>query len=73
MSDLENGPNYLFVLDFLATEEVLSLGNICFRAMNIFYGLSVPDPTVFRSVRYSKTILAVGGHHQPNPSSSPVD
>ena len=57
----------------MASEEVPSLVYIVFRATNMFYGLSVPDLTVLRSVRYLKTILAVGGHHQLHHSSSPVD
>ena len=73
MAPMEDGPNHMFVLDFMVTEEGLSLGYIVFRAMNMFHGLSVPDPAVFRSVRYLKTILCVGGHHQPHQSSSPND
>ena len=73
MADLENGLNYRFLLDFTATEELPSLGYIVLRAMNMFNGLSVPDPTVFRSLRYFKTILAVEGHHHLHHSSLPVD
>ena len=36
MADLENGPNYRFLLDFMATEEDPSAGYIFFRAINIF-------------------------------------
>ena len=51
MADFENGPNYSFLLDFVATEEDPSLGYIFFRAATIFNGLSFPDPLVFLSVR----------------------
>ena len=71
-ADLGNGPNYRFLLDFTATEEVPSLGYLFLRAVNIFYALPLPDPLVFLGVRYRKTILAVGGHHQPHNSSSSV-
>ena len=47
MADIENGPNYSFLPDFMATEEDPSLGQIFFRAVNIFCGLSVPYHTVF--------------------------
>ena len=73
MAPMEDGLNYMVLLDFMVTEEALSLGYIVFRAMKMFHGLSVPHPAGFRSVRYLKTILAVGDHHQPLQSSSPVD
>ena len=73
MAPMEDGPIYTFVRDFMVTEEGLSLGYIFSRAVDMFYGLSIPAPAVFRSVRYLKTILAVGGHHQPHQSSSLVD
>ena len=46
MAEHENGSNYSVVLDFVAVEEDPSLG-YTFRAVNIFYALSVPDRTVF--------------------------
>ena len=73
MSDLEKGPNYLFVLDFMATEEVPRLDYIFFRALNIFYGLSTPDPPVLLSVKYPEIILSFGARFRLHHASSTVD
>ena len=56
MAHVENRPNYSFLLDFMATVEVLSLEYIFLRAVKVFYGLFVPDPTVFPSVQYLEII-----------------
>ena len=73
MTDFENGPNYSVLLDFMATEENPSLGYIFFRAVNIFYGLSLPDPPVLISVRYPEIILSFDVHFQLHHVISPVD
>ena len=73
MADFENGPSYRFLLDFMATEEDPSLGYIFFRAVNIFSGLSVPDPSAFPSVQHLEIILSCRVHYQLHHVSSPVD
>ena len=73
MTDLENGPNYSFLLDSMVTEEDPSIGYTFFRAVNIFYGLSAPDPPVLRSVRNPEITLSFGVHFQLHHASSPVD
>ena len=60
MIDFDKGPNYRFLLDFMASEEDPCLGYIFLRAINIFYRHSFLDPTVFLSMRYLEIILAFG-------------
>ena len=64
MADFENGPNCRFIIDCVPTEEYPSLGYIFFRAVHIFYILSVADASVFLSVRYLEIVLASGVHYQ---------
>ena len=53
----------------MASEEDPSLDYFFFRAVNFFYGLSLPDPLVFLSMWYLEIIFSFGGLYQLHHSS----